>query len=79
MEKWGKITIGELRNYFNPFDDRKIIPPNTQTGIGKTILELYGSNGKNKETIKEYLKTILPQDPTAKDPNTLFRDILSAK
>lgn len=79
IEKWGQLTIGDLRNYFNPFDDKKITPPDIQTGIGKTILELYGSSGKNKETIKEYLKTILPQDPTTKDPNTLFRDILSAK
>lgn len=79
-KEWWEITIGNLRDYFNPFDEPGISTPDTSTGIGKHIFDLYNGVGKNAEknaeTIKKYLKDTLPRDKTEMNPDTPLRFLL---
>lgn len=80
-KEWGDITIENLRNYFNPFDETDIPTPDVTTGIGKHIFDLYNGVGgnpeNNAETIKRYLKDALPKNKTEINPNTPLRFLLN--
>jgi hypothetical protein len=76
-KEWWSLTIGQIRRYFNPFDEQVTpLDPATNNKIFTLFDGIWWNPWKNVDMLTEYFQSIFTKDGTSINPDMSLREYI---